>query len=734
MGVEMKKNLDFTFIQDTPIKNEKEDILNYSIFAERLANALLSIPADGKFVFALCGEWGSGKTSILNLTETKLSKRNFVIIHFSPWNITDKNILLKEFFSTLKNKLPIEKEKSRLYKLIDRYQDLLINETQNIPSIGKWISTLFNICIQLFVREKRDDSITVQKELIINYLQKEKISKKIIIMMDDLDRLTQDEIQLVFRLIKEIADFPKISYVLSFDKTQVTNAIQNLQNCDGAEYLKKFINLQWNVPVPNNDKLFEVLKNQLENNNIILPDYQEIVYFEKTYKTCIAPFIKNIRDIKLLCNSFVFSYKIIGEEINISDLLSITACSIFYPKLFSYIRENKGLLTGLDNSYYLTHYMKTLGGGINNSNTANEFLNSLKNNFSDTETDFELAKTIIFFLFPLYAKLCDETPGSNEKEIDSRNLIQSKLSFSKYFKQALNETDVSMKEVKYFLEKSNQEEAITYLKKLSNQEISYSNFLSIIEEKVLNQKTERLKIISTSLLICAENIEGYEQNSSGFCFSLFRKTLNLCTTILYKFGKKETYNLLSSLIESQIFFDCYKSLCNILINNYHAFSRKDDNYQAMEEKDFETICSSFFTKLQTNISNIELIDDLGKADIFFLYHFKNREFLKENFKDYFNNPKKSLQLILSLSGTWFTKTDREISANDLWKSEMPEIEVLHDNEKLINNILISPVYKSLDLKEKEELARYCSNFSIATEGCYSSNDILIAWENKYNKI
>ena len=59
--------------------------------------------------------------------------------------------------------------------------------------------------------------------------------------MDDLDRLTKEEILLVFRLIKEIADFPKISYILSFDKKQVCDAICQLQNCDGAEYLKKFI-------------------------------------------------------------------------------------------------------------------------------------------------------------------------------------------------------------------------------------------------------------------------------------------------------------------------------------------------------------------------------------------------------------------------------------------------------------------------------------------------------------
>ena len=68
MGYKMKQKKDFSFIQDAPIQKATDDILNYNIFADRLINALSAIPDDGKFVFALCGDWGVGKTSILNLT------------------------------------------------------------------------------------------------------------------------------------------------------------------------------------------------------------------------------------------------------------------------------------------------------------------------------------------------------------------------------------------------------------------------------------------------------------------------------------------------------------------------------------------------------------------------------------------------------------------------------------------------------------------------------------------
>ena len=41
---------------------------------------------EGKFVFALCGEWGTGKTSILNLTQNKLSKRKFIIKRYGEFS------------------------------------------------------------------------------------------------------------------------------------------------------------------------------------------------------------------------------------------------------------------------------------------------------------------------------------------------------------------------------------------------------------------------------------------------------------------------------------------------------------------------------------------------------------------------------------------------------------------------------------------------------------------------
>lgn len=58
-------------------------------------------------------------------------------------------------------------------------------------------------------------------------------------MIDDIDRLSNEQIQLIFQLVNAVAGFPNITYLLSFDKDIVVRALSNVQHCDGEEYLKK---------------------------------------------------------------------------------------------------------------------------------------------------------------------------------------------------------------------------------------------------------------------------------------------------------------------------------------------------------------------------------------------------------------------------------------------------------------------------------------------------------------
>ena len=76
---------------DEPISSPEQDRLNRIQFAEHLADVLFEYEGSECMVVAINGEWGCGKSSILNLIEGYLAKKrdddsNIVILRFNPWN------------------------------------------------------------------------------------------------------------------------------------------------------------------------------------------------------------------------------------------------------------------------------------------------------------------------------------------------------------------------------------------------------------------------------------------------------------------------------------------------------------------------------------------------------------------------------------------------------------------------------------------------------------------------
>jgi predicted KAP-like P-loop ATPase len=80
-------------------------LLGRHAFARALAKAILSYEIDDSISIGLFGEWGSGKTSLINLTleEIKVLSAQQVplIIKFNPWNFSDQNQLIQQFFNEL---------------------------------------------------------------------------------------------------------------------------------------------------------------------------------------------------------------------------------------------------------------------------------------------------------------------------------------------------------------------------------------------------------------------------------------------------------------------------------------------------------------------------------------------------------------------------------------------------------------------------------------------------------
>ena len=114
---------------DLPITKNSEDILNRSTFANSLAKTLLQYSFSSSLTIGLYGEWGSGKTSLLNMVlETVESKdSNTVILRFNPWLCSNSKQLITQFFKQLSAAIKLKKPKMNCTPFVRQY-DILSNK------------------------------------------------------------------------------------------------------------------------------------------------------------------------------------------------------------------------------------------------------------------------------------------------------------------------------------------------------------------------------------------------------------------------------------------------------------------------------------------------------------------------------------------------------------------------------------------------------------------------------
>lgn len=195
---------------DLPIAKLEEDELNRGSFAESLAKTLVQYSFPSSLTIGLYGEWGSGKTSLLNMVFENVEQIDdgVVVLRFNPWLCSDSKQLVTQFFKQMATAIKLKNKKAeKVWELIDQYADVF-DATSLIPVVGGGIAAFFRAIAKKAGQkvEKRTKDLQESKDQIIEKLKDEKM--KIIVSIDDIDRLSEEEIVAVFQLVKSLADFP----------------------------------------------------------------------------------------------------------------------------------------------------------------------------------------------------------------------------------------------------------------------------------------------------------------------------------------------------------------------------------------------------------------------------------------------------------------------------------------------------------------------------------------------
>src|SRR5262249_9543177 len=155
----------------------------------------------------------------------------------------------------------------------------------------------------------------------------------------DVDRLTAEEIRLLFRLIKAVADFPNVIYLVAFDKRVVLEALKTEQ-VSGESYLAKIVQIPFELPLPGRHALQLMLEQRLQKiligtpTGLFNPSEWRRAYVDSSYGSDahgIKHFIRTPRDIVRLTDTLRLTYRAVSGKVNAVDFITIETLRIHCP-------------------------------------------------------------------------------------------------------------------------------------------------------------------------------------------------------------------------------------------------------------------------------------------------------------------------------------------------------------------------------------------------------------------
>ncbi len=446
---------------DSPIRAKEGDLLGRDRMAASAAGVINSslgheAAGDESLVVGIEGEWGSGKTSFINLILENLEsfeQRDYLIIEFNPWNFSDQNELITDFFESIVNALESEKtlgekpfEIETAARRIRRYFPKLLERSSvnfGIPGVANFDLDLKGMTGDPLERQKKE----------INGLLAE-IGKPMVIVIDDIDRLDSRETRLVFKLVRMTANFANTVFILAYDRGKVGKRIAE-NGIEGEEFLKKIVQLPFPLPRVDQQDLSRILFKELIK-IIIIGEFDNENWnqgrWEFFFYSCLKKFFRTIRDIRRYVNGLRLDLKIMSaEEVNPIDFLAIEAIRIFAPDVYFAMANEKSTFV------FPARYRENLFEGFSERSEQEEETRRETCEHVIRKAPKDLTETVretVKWLFPQVADLYPDGRASREHDRATwrkRLMVCSEDVFDKYFSLSVTSLTLSEKSLKDFL-------------------------------------------------------------------------------------------------------------------------------------------------------------------------------------------------------------------------------------------------------------------------------------------
>lgn len=369
----------YGMIPDEPITSSEDDLLDYHRDALNLYKTIETLSDNSSHSIGIVSPWGSGKTSYMNMVKELMTKDEFIVVDFNPRHSKETGLIQEDFFKELCSQLKVYN--GEFSTLFEDYLDAL-----NIIDKKGFVSWL-----RLYNKLTGRTNKKAQLQAAIS-----RLNRRIVVFIEDFDRLLDAEIVEVFKLIDENASFCNIIFISAYDKEHLQKLLGSKYDNEEGKFSDKFFTQEVYLPRRPYEIILDFVSQKLKEQ--LFWD-EQACELHKTWlrnnRDKIQKYMPTLRDAKRFLNLFLRDYSLIKNEVIFNEYFLVSLIKYKYPQELNALYDKK----------YLTrrHLVSSV--------------------FEITKNCDAQSKDIIETLFPV----------SKSYAIENYKSIQHECSFHKYF-------------------------------------------------------------------------------------------------------------------------------------------------------------------------------------------------------------------------------------------------------------------------------------------------------------
>ena len=336
---------DMSVAGDNPIRKPEDDVLGRSEVARSFAGQVLKLDASQGVVVGVLGPWGSGKTSFVNLARAYWREVGIPVLDFNPWMFSGTDHLVSLFFAELSIQLKLSRNLADVGRDLEAYGEIFSGMGW-LPLVGPWAERLRS-AVKILAKglQRRKEGIGGCRKRVERRLNA--LDKPILVVLDDIDRLTSPEIRDVFKLVRLTASFPNVIYIVAFDRKRVEQALDE-QAIPGRAYLEKILQVGVDLPVvpPHvlDRQIFEAIDEALSEIGNQGPFDKDA--WPDVFAEIVRPLISSMRDVRRYAMAIPGTVRELDGNVALVDVLALEALRVFLPGVFRQMHQGfDGLAT-----------------------------------------------------------------------------------------------------------------------------------------------------------------------------------------------------------------------------------------------------------------------------------------------------------------------------------------------------------------------------------------------------